>query len=233
MLLLFSRKFSSSRGDSRVCQSLYFLLLFSLVAGCPSLKNGGNWGGTNLLGTYISHHWFSVYRAPVLFLEGKVLGKPLPSAHHTSVSLQRRSPGLGMMKLFRETDYSCPFGHLQRASQLQKFGELRSVLHSCYPAILGIFNLVGIFSCWFFYCFKFIRLSGSTLEELKFSCSSVWSSNNCIPRLCPPEQSGDSSAVLSPGESCATSCPLPCSFLGLQAVVSKLLGTTSGNTPAL
>lgn len=82
--------------------------LFSLVAGCPSLKNDGNWGGRNLLGTCMSHHCFSVYRAPVLFLKGKVLGKPLPSAHHISVPLQRRTSGFGMMKLLRETDYSCP-----------------------------------------------------------------------------------------------------------------------------
>lgn len=38
-----------------------------------------------------------VYGAPVLLLKGKVLGKPLPSARHTSVSLQRGGPGLGLM----------------------------------------------------------------------------------------------------------------------------------------
>lgn len=163
-----------------------FLLLFSLVAGCPSLTNGSYWGGTNLLGPCISHHWFSVYRTPVLFLKGQVLGKLLPSAHHTSVSLQR-SLGLGLVKLLRETDYSCPFGHLQKPPQLQRSGQLRSVLHSCCPAILGIPNLVSVFSCcFFFYCFKFLRLFWKHVggaEIWLFICVVL---PNCIPRLCPP-----------------------------------------------
>lgn len=86
-----------------------------------------------------------VHGAPVLLLKGKVLGKPLPSARHTSVSPQRRGPGLGLMKLLRETDYSCPFGHLQKSDQF------RNVLHSCCPAILGVSDLVVIFYSVFLY----------------------------------------------------------------------------------